>query len=449
MKLLDVPFYLLGGWPIRRPRLEPSLAPAVVEEPQARLTSPELHPGETRFVFFPSSVGGVRVTEDTAAQVAAVWACAGWIGKMIAASNWAVFLEAADGTRTMRRDRHWRILNVRPNPEVNAFDWRFTALWQCLLYGNHYSEIERDEMGRAHFLWDLDPARVRPDRDEDMNLVYRVFNPSGPETILPARNVFHIKGPGVSSVVGRQVVEVAARIFGSSIASDQFVSSFFNNMLQPGLAVEFESNLTDAQRDQLYKGLEDRLKGKAFGTLISEGGGKVKPIASTPEQSQSIEHRHFLIEEVCRFFGVPPQKAQHLLRMTFNNVEELNIDAVLDALTPWAERLRQEADFKLLPMSNRAVRTRIELDWLTEGNAVSRAQADSALVNGGLYTINERRQRRGDNPSPDKNANKLLVQGAMVPLDQLGEQPEPPDKPEAEDPEAEEEGRRLTVVESQ
>ena len=443
MTVRDWAVRVLGGRPASdgpRRDVEP-----VLVQPEARLTVPEVHPGQTRWIILPQQLGGVAVTEDTAIQLAAVWGCVSWISKSIASSDWDVFRRNSDGTRTKIEDRHWDILNVVPNPETISFNWRFTALWQALLHGNHYSEIERDELGRPHFLWDLDPNRVDPDRDADTNLVYRVTNPMGPPTFLPARDVFHISGPGDSSLVGHSLIRVAARVFGTSIASDTFAASYFGNMLMPGLIVEHEGNLTEEQRKQQYEGMNARLGGptKAFGTLISEGGGKVKSLSATPEAAQAIEHRQHLIEDVCRFFGVPPQKVQHLLRMTFDNIEELNLDAVRDGLTQWTERLRQEADKKLLPPGRR-LRTRINLDWLTEGNAKDRAEADNLLVFGGVQTINEVRTRRGLNKSSEANADVLLVQSAMTTLDKIGQDaaPEPASPPQEPD-----EGR-LRVVET-
>jgi HK97 family phage portal protein len=73
----------------------------------------------------------------------------------------------------------------------------------------------------------------------------------------------------------------------------------------------------------------------------------VETISVSPQKSQLVEERQFAVEEICRWFGVPPHKVQHLLRSTFSNIEHQSIEFVRDALTPWCVRLEQEADFKL------------------------------------------------------------------------------------------------------
>jgi HK97 family phage portal protein len=81
--------------------------------------------------------------------------------------------------------------------------------------------------------------------------------------------------------------------------------------------------------------------------MILEAGMKWSSVSLEPEKSQLVESRQFAVEEICRWFGVPPHKVQHLLRSTFSNIEHQSIEFVRDALTPWARRLEQEADFKL------------------------------------------------------------------------------------------------------
>ena len=63
-------------------------------------------------------------------------------------------------------------------------------------------------------------------------------------------------------------------------------------------------------------------------------------ISSDPEQAQFTEVRQHQVEEICRWFGVPPHKVQHLLRATFSNIEHQAIEVVVDTITPWVKVLR-------------------------------------------------------------------------------------------------------------
>lgn len=420
----------------------------------ARETLPERRPGETRYIYIPQQTAGVWVTEENAIQISAVWACVSVISKGLAASTWEVFEEKPNGDREMRRDgRLFRLLNTRPNPEATAFSVRESLAIAALLWQGAYAEIERDASARPVALWPLHPDRVTPDRTEDGELVYRVTNQRQGETILPARDVYHIHGPGIDSLVGYRIARVAARGFGHNIAAETFGAAFYGNGATMEGVFESDQNLTVEQGEKIRERLDERHggSGKAHKALVLTGGLKYHQTSVEPEKAQFIETRQHLIEEVCRWFGVPPHKIAHLLRATFNNIEQQGLEFVRDSLTPWAERMRQEAEAKLLPAINRRIATRIDLDWLAEGDAKSKAEADAILVRNGIKNRNEVRRRRGLNTIPD--GEKFTVEANMTTLEKVGEEPpklEPPAEDETGDESGEGEGEEppFRVVET-
>lgn len=415
-----------------------------------RRTFADRHPGQTRFVFVPRDLGGVRVTEQSAIQISTVFACLSVISKSLASSTWEVFEEEPDGGREMKSASNlYRLLNVDPNPEITAFCFREALLIAAALWGNGYAEIERDEVGRAVALWPLHPERVDPERDQDGRLVYKVWNQSGAATILPARDVYHIHGPGIDGLVGYRLARLAERAFGHSIAAESFGLAFYGNGAQMGAVLESDHNLTEEQIQGLQERLNEEHKGptRSHKPLLLGGGLKWKQQAVEPEKAQFIETRHLSVEEICRYFGVPPHKIAHLLRATNNNIEHQGIEFVRDGLTPWAERLRQETEKKLRPANRRGLRTRLALEWLAEGDAKVKAVADSTLVNAGIMSRNEVRKRRGLNTVPD--GDKLTVQMNMTTLEKVGEDPVETEDPPPDDIEDDDDPQPLRVVENE
>lgn len=390
-----------------------------------RRTTPEPEPAAERLHRIPGNVTGVTMFPDEALQLSAVWACVTVIAKALASCVWDVFEEDDRGNRqTLRGSRLWSLLNVRPNDEMTPFAWREAELVRALICGNAYSEIERDGAGRPYALWPLDPERCELQRNPDTGrLELRVSNYRGPTTYLDYRDVFHLHGPSADGVAGYDTVIMALRLLAQVKAAEIFGSAFYGNGTSFGGVLTSENvvgeetvkSLRD-QLDQVHRGPD-----KAFKVLIAGGGLKFSSTANSLRDSQFIEQRHHMIEEVCRWFGVPPHKIAHLLRSTNNNIEHQGLEFVRDALTPWAERLRQEADFKLVPARRLQVRTRLETEWLAEGDAKSKAEADATLFLNGLMTTNEIRRRRGLNtlgPAGDR----LYVQQQMVPLDVAAQQ---------------------------
>ena len=415
----------------------------------ARVTVPETTPGQTQFIVLPRQTGGIRVTPETALQISAVWACISVISKDIATSTWAVFSEKPNGDRKVRRNHPlFHLLNVAPNPEMTAFEFRESILVSALLWGNGYAEIERDAGGRVLALWPLHPERVTLERDTAGNLIYRVWNPVSAEVFLNARDVFHIHGPSVEGLVGFDVTRLAATLFGHTIATDQFGAAFYGNGAHAGSVLEIDAILTKEQYDTLRESVREQLTGpeKELGLLITTAGAKWKSQSVDPAKAQYIEGRQHLIEEIARFYDVPPHKIGHLLRSTFNNIESQGIDYV-NKITPWAERLRQEAEKKLVMARN--IVTRIELEWLAEGNAKDKADADAVLVTNAIQNRNEVRRRRGMN-SMGPDGDKFTMQLNMTTLDKIGEdQPEPAPPPALPTPDEDDDqpsSAALTVI---
>ena len=131
------------------------------------------------------------------------------------------------------------LLGVQPNEETNAFEWRQVTLKDCLLWGNSYSEIERDGMGRPKALWRIDPWRVCVERNSAGQLYYEIQNgaSSGPDVLFPFE-VFHTKGLGPDGLVGYSVIEMARRSILQTLRQPARVGTFAEARdLDPGRAV--------------------------------------------------------------------------------------------------------------------------------------------------------------------------------------------------------------------
>lgn len=392
-------------------------------------TQPPAGTVSPRSFSFGPKIGSVRLTHENAIRLAAVWACGSVIAKSIASSPWEVFVEDSKGNREMQRgSAAWRMLNVRPNPDMSAFTFKETMLLQAAFFGNAYAEIERDAVNRPVRLWPIEPGRSTLYRDDAGDLKLSVSG-SGNPVELDYSDVYHLRGPGLDGFEGADIVQQAMYAMAQSAAAEKFGIAFYANGMSPGGVLTSETPIGSEEREDMRAALDKGHQGpeKAFKFLLLDGDLKFQPINTTPENAQFIETREFLVNEICRYFGVPPHKIQHLKQATFSNIEEQNIEFARDCLTPWCERMRQEADYKLLTSAVN-LRSRIDTDWLSEGDAQSRATADSTLVLNGIMTRNEIRAKRGLN-RVGSAADKLTVQGQNVPLEQAMKPPAPPAVP--------------------
>jgi len=387
-----------------------------------------------------NQTAGIWLTHDEAFRLSAVWACVTVIAKAIASSNWDVFSVAPNGDRTLRPETiAWRLLNLRPNDEMIPFAWREAMVIMALVYGDAYSEIERDLAGRPYALWPIAPDRGELKRRAGA-LVLEVYQADGGTVELPYPDVFHLHGPSIDGICGFDTVRVAARSLALAAAAERFGANFFGNNATVGGVLSSEQKLGPEKIKELKDTLKNNhARDRAWTWMVIDSGLKVQTTTVEPEKAQMVESRQHQIEEVCRWFGVPPHKIAHLLRATNNNIEHQGIEFERDAVVPWCERLRQEADWKLIPGSGRNLRTRVATEWLAEGDAKTRAETDNILVTGGIMTRNEARRKRGwnsigpDGDVPTVNPGVGALKRALEPPKPPPAQLPPPAEPAAPD----------------
>jgi hypothetical protein len=145
-----------------------------------------------------------------------------------------------------------------------------------------------------------------------------------------------------------------------------------------------------------------------------------------PEKSQLTESRQYSVEDIARWFRVPPHKIGHLLRATFSNIEQQDIEFVRGCLRPWCRRLEQEAQRKLFRRDRGPTKvTLIDTRELVKGDAKSRADYYASGRQNGWLNANEIRAEEGyDEIGSDGDV--YLANSTLAPVKQLLEPPKPP-----------------------
>ena len=387
----------------------------------ARITSEPRYPQSTRVSASPRTMAGVTITPDVAVTIATVWACLRYLSQTVAALPWQLFLDGDLGPEVQRGHRVHKLIYDRVSREWSSFQFRETLLHWALRWGNGYAEIERDQFGQAFALWPIHPERCEVCRDKETGeLYYEVTNGAGEKVEIAYMDMFHVRGFG-EGPVGVNVIQYASQSLGWARAAQLYGATFFGNGMNASGFVTLKKGLGEAgfkrmraELDQLYKGVRNSNK-----AIILDNEADWKAIGIDPQKSQLLELHQHLVEETCRWFGVPPHKVMHLLRATFTNIEHQAIEVVVDSVSPWVRRFEDEAKFKLLGDNRRGYYTKMNLRALMRGDAAARIAFYKGMFDTGAYSPNHILRLEDENTiGPD--GDKHLVQGALVPLDQAG-----------------------------
>jgi len=153
--------------------------------------------------------------------------------------------------------------------------------------------------------------------------------------------------------------------------------------------------------------------------VLSEGVTYTQ-IGLPNEVSQFLETRQFGIEEIARWFNVPPHKLKQLLRATFSNIEHQSLEYVTDSVMPWLIAWEEEAGTKLFSESEQTDHfVKFNVTALLRGDSKARSEFYAKMQEHGDLTINETRLLEDMNPiGPDGDvhlvpANMMTLQNAI------------------------------------
>ncbi|MDX0592236.1 phage portal protein [Sinorhizobium medicae] len=374
------------------------------------------------------SDAGEPITDQNILAISAVWACVNLLAGTIASLPLMVYRTNSRGERTLARDHPlFRILHDSPNYDQTATDfWEFSSA-SIELWGNSYAAIERNGGGRVAALTPLRPDSVSVRRLENGNLEYR-WTMDGETHVGSDRAILHIRGFGGDPLGGMSTLHFGRHAFGLARAIDRAAAGTFSNGMIAQTALTFERWLTDEQRNLAETKLSEKYIGaKNSGRpIILEGGTKIDVLSIKPEDAQMLESRGFSVEEVCRFFGVPPFMVGHTQKVTSfgSGLEQQVLGFQKFTLRRRLKRIEQALEKQLLTSAERAAGLTIEfnLEGLLRGDSTARAAFyQSALANGWM-TINEVREK--ENLPRVEGGDVPRMQMQNVPITEAGKQQE-------------------------
>lgn len=383
----------------------------------ARITSPRKYISGPRRPFWART--SVTVSEDSSMQVAAFNRGLIYISTQVAKLPW----DLKDVNNNIIRNSISDLLNLCPNPEINAFRWRLCMVQQAIIHGNSYAEIERDGAGRPIALWPLESARMELMRTRTGQLVYGYSDPENGTIFLQPRDVYHLPNFHTKDgLVGQGVVSYGRDVLGIQIAADNMAAGIFYNSGIPSGVLEHPGKLNDEAYKRLKDSWAEQQGGKKSGsTTILEEGMKYNPINIQPDVLQFLESRQFGVLEIARFLGIPPTKLFDVTASTYSNVEQSNLEVATDTLDTWATNLEMEADVKILNNRYGGRFTDIDLYSIFRGDMKSRSDYFKAMMGVGAMTPNQIRAKEGMPGYGKEGDNYYIATNNFTPVNRMDE----------------------------
>ena len=388
--------------------------------------TPKNHIGDNvgggRYFPFGRTWSGKSVTERSAMQTTAVYACVRIIAETVASLPLHVYEYTDSGKERVYTHPLYRILHDIPNPEMNSFIMREVMMSHLLLWGNSYSQIIRNGRGDITALYPLMPEKMTVDRGSDGKLYYKYNSDKQGSFLFSKDEVFHIVGLGFDGLIGHSPIAMAKNAIGLSIAAEEYGSSFFSNSGTPSGVLEHPGVLKEPEKvrdawNKAYGG-----SGNAHKVAVLEEGMKFNPISINPHEAQFLETRKFQVNEICRIFRVPPHMIADLEKSSFNNIEQQSLDFVTNTIRPWLVRIEQSIFQQLLNENEQEKYfAKFNVDGLLRGDFQSRMNGYAVGRQNGWLSANDIRELEDLNRIPaEEGGDRYLCNGNMVDIKDAG-----------------------------
>lgn len=372
------------------------------------------------------SNAGKSVTPDTTLQLSTAWRCIKLKSRVVGALPIGIHERIADvGSKPAKGFWLDELVHESPNADQSPAEF-WSGQIACIdLHGNAYARIER--IGER-------VVALRPLRPELMSVYrkdgarrYRYSAATG-RTDFAESDIFHLRGFTLGGDVGLSAVSYGRHTMGLSLAADETASKVFAHGLQLSgfLKALAGTKSTQEQRTELVELFAKFAGSSQSGKVMPlPDGWDFVPLSMSPGDAQLLESRGFNVEEICRWFDVPPILAGHAGKgqtMWGSGVEQIMLGWLTLDLNPLLTGIEQAIVKQLLsPAERKTYFAKYNREAILQADSAAKAAFLSTVTQNGLMSRNEGRSKL-DLPKVD-GADALTVQSNLVPLDMLGKVP--------------------------
>jgi HK97 family phage portal protein len=317
---------------------------------------------------------------------------------------------------------HWlsRLIGT-PNREDTSVDMLERLAISLELRGNAYMRKGRLLSGGSLVsLRSIQPDNVYCFRSAQTNeLRYRVRDDAGRIEEVGPEEIWHVRGFGGDATGGLSTLSYGKDAFGLAQAQEKAAATTFKNGVRPSGILSYADWLTDPRKAEARRSLE-KYKGAANSgePIILEGGVKWESLSFSPEEAQMLGARAFSVEEICRFFGVPPVLVGHTEKVSSwgTGIQEITLGWVRFGLRRRLKRIEKSGDQQLLTAQDRAdgYFLRYNIEGLLRGDTAGRSAFYEVMTRAGIMTINECRKLEGLPPVPGGDVPRMQSQNIPI-----------------------------------
>ena len=198
------------------------------------------------------------------------------------------------------------LLTNGPNEWQTGYEFRETMAVHVILTGNAFAYVSRRSDGSVLELIPVEPSRVMVERRRDMSLVYRVMFEDGISPLLPASDVWHLRGPSWDTWRGLDAVKFARQSIGLATATEAAHAALHKRGANVSGLLSMQEDIGPERFAKLSAWLDRHAAGgdREGKPIILDKGAKYESMQMTGVDAQHVETRRHQVLEMFQDFQV-------------------------------------------------------------------------------------------------------------------------------------------------
>ena len=363
----------------------------------------------------------VATTTNAGMMLAAVWRCVDIVSGTVASLG--IDIERRIGKYWQVDERHplELVLRLKPNERVNSFDFWKAAVVEMLLHGNAYIYPYFNADNEITRLYLIPNGACTYDKETDTYTISDDVN--NLFTTCNGWRIVHLKNLSLDGgFTGVSTLTYAQKVLGVGGNLDSLqLDSFATGSTLRGF-ISGDSNLVQgfgAPQDDQLNAVKDNIttqltSGAKIFTL--PGTMKFNQLSLSPSDLQLVESKNLNVLDICRFFGVHPDRVFQSSSTNYKGSESAQTAFMTDTLFPLINKIETELTVKLIPngmIGNYRVKFDLNDYYISDMGA--KADYYTKMISAGVLTPNEVRMREGH--APVEGGDSAFITCNVAPID--------------------------------
>ena len=270
-----------------------------------------------------------------------------------------------------------------------------SVVQNVILKGNAYVYIERAEDGTPLSLRYLPSSDVTINYVKERNfLCYNCSYIQNGKNLNPA-DMLHFRLFTFDGIHGISLLKYSVQSVDTANSTNQHAKEFFESGTNKASGIlTVNSQLSEKQRLQILNTWNTTYASGKAGLAVLQGNMSYQPLSVNADEAQMLESREFNQADVAQWLNLNPAQLGLKGYQSYTNFEDSQSEMLQRTLMPYISMIENELTRKLVPNEKNV---KIILDTVGYLRPNKKAQADyyTALVNGGIMTVNECRIELG------------------------------------------------------